>query len=74
MTPKNKLHALIDQCDDDLLVDHAIALFSKEEEDWWGKLSDAEKQKTILAIKELDTGNGVPHEAIMQEAWKRIGK
>jgi hypothetical protein len=74
MTPKNKLHALVDACNDDLLVEEAIALFTAEPADWWDALTEQEQQKTLTAISQLDMNQGIPNADVMQEAWKRIGK
>ncbi len=74
MSPKNKLHALIDACEDDEIVESAIALFSSEPDNWWEALPEIEKEKTRKAIEQLDTGQGVPHVQVMEQAWKRVGK
>ena len=43
MSPKNKLHALVDACEDEAILESAIALLSNESEDWWATLPDIEK-------------------------------
>jgi hypothetical protein len=74
MSPKNKLHALVDACEDDAILESAIALLSNESEDWWATLPDIEKEKTYKALEQLDNELFVPHVQVMQQAWKRIGK
>jgi hypothetical protein len=74
MSPKNKLHALVDACEDGEVLESAIALFSNESGDWWATLPDNEKEKTLKALEQLDNEQFVPHVQVMQKAWERIGK
>jgi hypothetical protein len=35
--------------------------------DFWDDLSEAQKRRIELSIKQLDEGEGIPHEAVMAE-------
>jgi hypothetical protein len=35
--------------------------------DFWDELSDAQKQRIQESIRQLDNGEGIPHEAVMAE-------
>jgi hypothetical protein len=74
MSPKNKLHALVDACEDDAILESAIALFNDESDDWWSFLPENEKVKTLQAIEQLDNEQVVMNEQVMEEAWVRVRK
>ncbi len=42
--------------------------------DFWDELSDAQKQRIELSIKQLDEGKGIPHEAVMAEFRTKLRK
>ena len=44
---------------------------SKIEDDEWIGLTDDEKQAIEAAIKELDMGEGIPHDQIMEKFRKK---
>lgn len=44
------------------------------ETDFWDALSEAQKQRIELSIKQLDKGDGLPHEAVMAEFRAKLRK
>ncbi len=44
------------------------------EADFWDELSEAQKQRIELSIKQLDKGEGIPHEAVMAEFRAKLRK
>jgi hypothetical protein len=69
MAPKTKLHAMIDACNDDNLIQQAIEIFNQAKDDWWEKLTEDDQQKTLAALDELDKNKGINHSSVMQKAW-----
>ena len=45
-----------------------------EATDFWDELSEAQKQRIELSIKQLDKGDGIPHEAVMAEFRAKLRK
>lgn len=39
--------------------------------DFWNELSEAQKERIELAKKQLEAGEGIPHEAVMAEFRKK---
>ncbi|MCU0348482.1 MAG: hypothetical protein MUC59_16200 [Saprospiraceae bacterium] len=44
------------------------------ETDFWDELSEAQKRQIELSIKQLDEGEGIPHEAVMSEFRTKLRK
>ncbi len=44
------------------------------EADFWDELSEAQKRRIELSIKQLDEGEGIPHEAAMTEFRAKLRK
>ncbi|MBK8565863.1 MAG: hypothetical protein IPN76_21600 [Saprospiraceae bacterium] len=44
------------------------------EADFWDELSEAQKRRIELSIKQMDEGEGIPHEAVMSEFRAKLHK
>ena len=44
-----------------------------EDTDWWDSLSPAEMEAIQEGIDELDRGEGIPHEQVMEEVRRKFG-
>lgn len=42
--------------------------------DFWDELSETQKHRIELSIKQLDEGEGIPHEAVMAEFKTKLRK
>ncbi|WP_445736494.1 hypothetical protein [Mariniflexile sp.] len=56
--------------EDSSIIKKIMELRNTENEDWWDKISDAEKESIELGLKDADNGNLKPH----SEAKKIYGK
>ncbi len=73
MSTKTKLHELVDACNDEHLLASAIALLSTQADtEWWSTLPLAEQAKTKTALAQLDEGQAVPHDEVLQAAWQKV--
>ena len=71
---KIKLSQMILNIDSKHLLEKIKDLIKKEEVDFWDELSDSVKADVELAIKELDNGQGIPHEEVMKKYEKWLKK
>lgn len=55
---------------DNKIIEKIIALRDREMEDWWSKLSEAEKKSLEKGIEDAEKGNLLPH----QQARSRYEK
>jgi|APTNR8051073442_1049403.scaffolds.fasta_scaffold03117_4 predicted transcriptional regulator len=46
-------------------------LQSDSEPDFWEELNEAQKAQVELAIQQLDAGDGIPHEEVMERLRKK---
>ncbi len=72
---KNNLLRMVIETDDPLLLKQVIALFAtlRQEKDWWDLLSDAEKQKIELGMRQAAEGKIVSHEVVRAEVRQVLG-
>ncbi len=72
---KNNLLRMVVETDDPLLLKQLIALFStlREEKDWWDLISETEKQKIELGMRQATEGKTVSHEIVRSEVQKILG-
>ena len=72
---KNNLLRMVIETDDPLLLKQVIALFAtlRQEKDWWDLLSDAEKQKIELGMRQAAEGKIVSHEVVRAEVRQLLG-
>lgn len=45
-----------------------------DETDFWDELSEAQKRRIELSIKQLDEGEGIPHQVVMAEFRAKFRK
>ena len=69
---KNNLLRMVVETDDPLLLKQVIAIFAtlRQEKDWWDLISEAEKQKIELGMKQAAEGKTVSHEVVRAEVQK----
>ena len=49
-------------------------IFEQESEtDWWNEISDEERASIQEGLDELDRGEGIPHEKVMEEMKAKYG-
>lgn len=60
----NIIHALV-AVENEQVISAIEALLSGEE-DFWTKLSEAQKIRIEAAIRAMDAGEGIPHEVVMK--------
>ena len=72
---KNNLLRMVVETDDPLLLKQIIALFAtlRQEKDWWDLISDAEKQKIELGMRQAAEGKIVSHEVVRAEERQLLG-
>ena len=72
---KNNLLRMVVETDDPLLLKQIIALFAtlRQEKDWWDLISDAEKQKIELGMRQAAEGKIVSHEVVRAEVRQLLG-
>lgn len=74
---KNYLHKLIVETDDESILTQVQAYFTSlksNNADWWETLSDQEKQTIHIGLKQLENGQGIPHQEVKRKADKLLGR
>jgi len=71
---KNKIVEKILQSDDELLLNEVKALVGLAERDFGLDLSPEVKQAIKKAENQLDAGQGIPHQQVMDEVRERFLK
>jgi len=56
------------------LLEKINKIFEQEgETDWWDELSDEERASIQEGLDQLDRGEGIPHEKVMEEIKTKYG-
>lgn len=56
------------------LLEKIKKIFEQEgETDWWDEISDEEKTSIQEGLDQLDRGEGIPHEKVMEEIKAKYG-
>ncbi|OFY69004.1 MAG: hypothetical protein A2Y71_01180 [Bacteroidetes bacterium RBG_13_42_15] len=56
------------------LLEKINKIFEQEgETDWWDELSDEERASIQEGLDQLDRGEGIPHEKVMEEMKAKYG-
>ncbi|MBK8965091.1 MAG: hypothetical protein R3D58_18375 [Saprospiraceae bacterium] len=63
------IDALVELNDEHLI--RLIEALLHAELDFWNELSKAQKERIEQSIRELEAGEGIPHESVMQEFRKK---
>ena len=74
---KNYLHKLIVETDDESILSKVQAYFNTlkgENIDWWDTISDQEKDAINIGLRQLENGEGIPHEEVRKKADKILGR
>ena len=76
MSPiKQKIHQLIDECDDEFLLEETRALLenANETKDWWNELSEEDKSLVMESETRYGKDDFISHKDLMEqfEAWKK---
>lgn len=73
---KEKLHHLIDHCNDEELLQDTVQLLeqSLDKQDWWNKLSSEQKSITLKSIEESENNQTISQQAIQDKIWSKFGK
>jgi hypothetical protein len=76
MSLKEKLHNLIDSCNDETTLQDTIQLLeqSLDKSDWWNQLPEQEKATTQKALQESQNGNTISQQNMQQKIWSKFGK
>ena len=72
---KNNLLRMVIETDDPLLLKQLIAIFAtiRQESDWWDLISEEEKQKIEIGMRQAAEGKIIPHDAVKAEVRKLLG-
>ena len=74
---KNYLHKLIVETDDESILSKVQAYFNTLKDkniDWWDTISDKEKDAIKLGLRQLENGEGIPHEEVRKKADNILGR
>ena len=74
---KNYLHKLIVETDDENILSKVQSYFTTlkgKNVDWWDMISDQEKDAINTGLKQLENGEGIPHEEVRKKADKILGR
>jgi len=70
---KNYLHKLIVETDDENILSKVQAYFNTlkgKNIDWWDMISKQEKDAINTGLRQLENGEGIPHEEVRKKADK----
>lgn len=72
---KQKLHLLIDNCNDEFLLEEAKAVLESDQtgKEFFDELSDEDKESFLEAEEEHEQGHSITHNRLMHqfEEWKK---
>jgi hypothetical protein len=72
---KQKLHLLIDNCNDEYLLEEAKAVLESNNsgKDWWDELSEEEKEEFSEGEEEHEKGHSITHHRLMHQfgEWRK---
>jgi hypothetical protein len=72
---KQKLHLLVDNCNDEYLLEEAKAVLesSTSGKDWWDELSEEDKEQFREGEEEHEHGHSITHNRLMHQfgEWKK---
>jgi predicted transcriptional regulator len=72
-----ELHKMIDKITDGNVLSAVLTLLSGKaatHSDWWDTISDQEKEAINLGLRQLDDGQGIPHEEVRKKVDKILGR
>lgn len=77
MTPdlKQKLHQLVDSCNDEFMLEEARAILESNStgQQFWDELDDADKEDFLSTEEEHEQGHSLTHQRLMHQfgEWKK---
>ncbi|HOB86022.1 MAG TPA: hypothetical protein PLB27_16505 [Bacteroidales bacterium] len=74
---KNYLHKLIVETDDINILNKVQAYFTtlkSKNIDWWDTIPDQEKDAINTGLKQLENGEGIPHQKVKHKINKLLGR
>ena len=74
---KNYLHKLIVETDDESILSKVQAYFTTlkgKNVDWWDMISEQEKDAINTGLRQLENGEGIPHQQVRKKAAKILGR
>ena len=74
---KNYLHKLIVETDDINVLSKVQAYFTtlkSKNADWWDTISEQEKDAINTGLKQLENGEGIPHQEVKRKVDKLLSR
>ena len=74
---KNYLHKLIVETDDINILSKVQAYFTtlkSKNVDWWDTISEQEKDAINIGLKQLENGEGIPHQEVKRKVDKLLSR
>ena len=72
---KQKLHVLVESCNDEYLLEEAKAVLESEEsgKEFWDELDEEDKETFLGAEEEHEQGHSITHNRLMHQfgEWKK---
>jgi hypothetical protein len=72
---KQKLHVLIDNCNDEYLLEEAKAVLESDQtgKEFWDELSEEDKNEFLESEEEHEKGHSITHSRLMHQfgEWKK---
>lgn len=71
---KERLHQLIDECDNEILLEEARAILESDQtSDWWNELSEEDKTLVMESEGQYEKKEFISHDELMKrfEQWKK---
>jgi hypothetical protein len=75
----NLIHQII-KIEDEMMIQTIKDLLTlgyieaNNDTDFWDELSESQKQSIALSIKQLEAGEGIPHDQVMADMRKMLAK
>ncbi len=76
MDLKEKIHALVDACNDDVALQDAYSFLQKSslQKDWWDELSIEQQGITKASLQQSANGETFSNDEIQQRIWSKFEK
>ena len=72
---KQKIHQLVDNCNDDFLLEEAKAVLESDKsgKEFWNELDEEDKDSFLGGEEEHEQGHAITHNRLMHqfEEWKK---
>ena len=73
---KEKIHALIESCDDETALEETYFFLEKSTpgNDWWHQLSAKQQQLTQQSLNQSENGQTISNDDLQKRVWKKFEK